>query len=170
FQKAAGQLDRATVLLPLKMQQVTQDREGLVPRMARDPVDQCERQPDELLVPFSDPPRHAGSAFAHHVQRQPEIVQVERVVPGHATLRSDPRSSNCSTRCHITAPRGSMYLSGQRTILTSVASSKPDRTMREASAMEARAAAMSASSRSKGANIKIASCTGAQTSTPTSVA
>jgi len=59
----------------------------------------------------------------------------------------------------------SSYSSGQ-----SVPSSKPPSTMRDASAMAARIWAISLSKRSSGAQISAASCTGAQTSIPRSVA
>src|SRR5262245_7549873 len=79
-------------------------------------------------------------------------------------------ANNLVTRSHITVPRGSEYRFGHLVTETSVPSSNPDSTLRDASAMAARMVAIVASRRSDGAEIKKASWTGAQTSIPRSVA
>jgi len=56
-------------------------------RMARDLVDQSEWEFNELLLPLFDPFGDADRALAHHLRRQLEIVQIERIVVGHAILR-----------------------------------------------------------------------------------
>ena len=71
---------------------------------------------------------------------------------------------------HIRRPRGSMYRSGWRIIVASDRSSSPPNTMRLASAMALRVLLTMWSISSTGASISIASCTGAQTEMPSSVA
>jgi hypothetical protein len=70
------------------------------------------------------------------------------------------------TRCHMTRPRLSMYRLGHRVIATSVRSSNPPSTIRDASAIAVRVVAISVSSRSSGAQIRAASRTGASIWTP----
>src|SRR5262245_31503040 len=101
-----------------------------------------------------------GQAHIPHVRHHGEVS------PFHATpccWVTASVATNLQTRSHISTPRRSAYRSGQRTALSSVPSSKPSSTNLEASAIAERMAAMSASGRSSGAQIRTASWIGAQT-------
>src|SRR5262249_50282197 len=132
-QKPVWHPDRAIALLPALAQQVAEDHQSLIAANARDGVNHGERDLDELLAALLDALRRDNGL----ARRQLEFVEVEPIA-GHATLLNSSVLSNWITLSHITVPRTSMYLSGQRTILTSVASSNPDNTTREASAMAPR--------------------------------
>ena len=93
----------------------------------------------------------------------PQPLQVERV--GHHAYRCfAPLRAAISriTRSHITVPRGSEWWSGTGTGRTSVRSSEPSRTMRDASGYANTMASTSELSRPSGAHISTASWIRAQ--------
>jgi hypothetical protein len=132
------------------------------PRFSQ-PLYPAVRHCDEMLAPLLDFSRNRCSPGQSTSRVDLQMRGVEGVV--HATRASQSLPAISFMTCpHIAVPRGSWNRSGWRTRITSVRSSKPSSTMRDASVMAERMVAMSSSRRSNGAQINTTSCTGAQIS------